>query len=139
MTPLLLVEARQRLERLIVLGVLVEDADAGRDGLVDVADVSFEQPRHPPPQLLPSRRVARQLDPLAQDLDPLAVLRARLEDLIEGVDRRPLLRIGLQDRAQGRDRGVVVAERLLLRPAMRNSSFLRAAARRPSRPGGAGS
>ena len=43
--PLLLVEPRQRLQRLVVLRVLVEDADAGGDRLVDVADVALEQAR----------------------------------------------------------------------------------------------
>ena len=113
-TPLLLVEPRQRLQRLVVLRALVEDADARRDRLVDVADVALEQARDLTPQLLARRRVAGQVDPLAHHLDALPVLRARLEDVIQRVDRRPLLRIDLQDRAQRRDRAVDVAQRLLL-------------------------
>ena len=129
---LLLVEPRQGLQRLIVLGALVEDADTGRDGLVDVAHVALEQARHPPPQLLAGAGIVGQIDPLAQDLHPLAMLRSRLEDPIQRVDRLPLLRIALQDRAQRGDRRLRVAERFLLEAGDPVEDLL--PLRRPGRP-----
>jgi hypothetical protein len=112
---LLLVEPGQRLEGVLVLGVLVEDADARGDRLLDVAHVALEQAGHAPPELLARARVRGEVDALAQDLHARAVLRARLEDPLEGVDRLALLGIVLQDAAQGGDRLVGVAERLLPR------------------------
>ena len=116
MPPLLVVEARQRVERAGVLGVLVEDADAGGDGLVDVADVALEQVRDLAPQLLARARVAREIDAPAQHLDALAVVRAGLEDALEPVDRLAVLGVDVEDRAQRRHRRRGVAQRLLLEP-----------------------
>ena len=124
--PLLVVEARQRLERAGILGVLVEDADAGGDGLLDVADVALEQARDLAPQLLARARVAGEVDALAQHLDALAVLRAGLEDPLEGVDRLAVLR----SRSPGSTAASppppsVSPSDFSSSPAMRNSSALR--------------
>ena len=124
---LLFVEAPQHLERVGIFGVLVEDADAGGNGLLHVADIALEQVGDSPPQLLPGGRVAGEVDPLAQDLHALTVLRAGFENPVEDVDRLAILG-SISKMARSVVTAASVSPRdFSSRPAIRNRIALRAA------------
>ena len=139
--PLLLVEPRQRLQRRIVLRVLVQDADARGDRLVDVADVAFEQARDPPPQLLaraPRRRPCRCACAASRraggDWSPPRRCRSSASIASRSCGSNSRIDRSVADRRVG------VGQRLLFRSAMRNRIFLRVAPTcPPSAPACAGS